>query len=204
MNLWDIFAGGEFVIAALVILLITALILWIVRYIALKSAHQKDISLMHRVRDYVIEGDIENAIALCTAVATPGSRVVSNGLSRIGAKMSEVTNAMDTSIQLETPVIYKGLRWLQAIAVISPLAGLGGTLAGISHRMNIFVETSVSVDVPALAMAITPSLITTIAGLIVGIISVFAYFCLEGYMDKSKRWLEELSVELTALLNEPS
>lgn len=204
MNFWDIVVDGEYVMFALASLFLIVVAIWWARAYKLSSLTKKTESIMHQIRDYVMEGDIENAMHVCQSANTPGSIIILAGLKRVGRQMPEIFAAMQTAREGEIPDLQKGLRWLRAIAVIAPLAGVGGTLGGICDKLCDLSELGTTVDVAQLAGAVAPTIVTTIAGIITGVISLFAYICLEGSIDKTESRLADFEMEFTDLLNEPS
>ncbi|MCH5234125.1 MAG: MotA/TolQ/ExbB proton channel family protein [Muribaculaceae bacterium] len=204
MTFWETVERGEYVMIALAVLFILSIIIWWVRSAKLGRDRKTYPDLMHRVRDHVIEGDIDNARQLCDTIATPGAKVVETGLSRVGKSMLEVTTSMQETALIEKDSMTRGIRWLRFIAVISPLLGLGGTLVGIIDRLRDLGELGPTVDLSMLCGAISPTIVTTVAGLGVGIFALVAITCLDARIDSSRRRLDELTVEFTDLLNEPA
>ena len=204
MNFWDTIVRGEYVMIALAVLLIVIIIIWWVRAARLNSLQKKNSALLHRVRDYVVEGDIENAVHLTESLDMPGARVISAGLHRLGHNICDVTSAMDMAMATEDSEITKGNRWLKTLAVISPLLGFGGTLAGICDALERVAANGVLADISMLSQEVAPCLVTSIAGLGVGVIAIVAYSCLSGLIAKTKDRLHQLSMEFIDLLNEPS
>lgn len=204
MNFWETVVSGEYVMFALALFLIITIILWWVKSARLYSWNKKNAGLMARIRDYVMEGDLENALHLSLAIPTPGARIISIGLKYLGSSMSDISQALRKQIDDEQPTLTRGLHWLRCIAIISPLIGAAGTLAGIAHRLADIGLMEEGADLALLSSQIAPTLITTIAGLGVGIVAIVAYICLEGTVEKSKRALIALANEFTDLLNEPS
>lgn len=204
MTFWETVERGEYVMIALAVLFIITIIVWWVRAAKLGKQRKSYPDLMHRVRDHVMEGDIDNARQICGSVDTPGAKVVETGLSRIGKSMLEVSSSMQESASIEKDAMTKGLRWLRFIAVISPLLGLGGTLVGIIDRLRDLGEVGPIVDLSMLCGAISPTIVTTVSGLGVGIFALVAMTCLDAKIDSSQRRLDELAAEFTDLLNEPS
>ena len=203
MTFWDTIERGEYVMFALAVLVIVIIVIWWVRGVALNRRKKTYHSMMQRVRDHVVEGDLENARQLCEVADSPGGRVICAGIHRIGRPMSEVKGSMNEVADIEKDEMAKGSGWLRSIAVISPLLGLGGTLVGIVDRLRDLGESGANIDTSAVCGALAPTIVTTVAGIGVGIFSLFALTCLEGTINSARRRLDEVSVEFTALLDEP-
>lgn len=204
MNFWETVERGEYVMIALAVVFIIIICIWWIRGAKLSRQSKGYSSLMHRVRDHVVEGDIENARQLCEVTSSPASQLIYTGLGRIGASMTEVRSAMEDTSEIEKEKMGNGARWLKAFAVISPLLGLGGTLIGIIDRLRDLGMAGINADLSNLCAAIAPTIVTTVVGLGVGIFALFALTCLESIIDSSKRKLDEVYVAFTDLLNEPS
>ena len=204
MTFWETIERGEYVMFALAAVLIVIICVWWIRSAALAKQKKKYSPLMHRIRDHVMEGDIENARQICEASDTPGARVAEAGLSRIGHPMAEVKSAIKDVSNIEKKRMSRGCRWLRALAVISPLLGLGGTLTGIIDRLRDLGESGVAVDIASVCGAIAPTIVTTVAGLGVGIFSLISLTCLEGTVFKARLRLDKIGKEICDLLNEPS
>lgn len=204
MTFWQTVERGEYVMIALAVILILIVCIWWVRSVKLFRERKTYPILMQRVRDHVVEGDLENARQQCEAHPSAGARVVEVGLSRIGEPITEVVISMNERGNIEKSSMQRGCRWLKALAVISPLLGLGGTLVGVIDRLRDLGENANDVDLASLCGALSPTIVTTVAGLGVGIFALIALTALEARVDSSKRNLDQLALEFTDLLNEPS
>ena len=203
MTVWESIQRGEYVMFALAVLVVAVICIWWIRSVKLKRAAKGTPTFLQKIRDHVVEGDLDNARQLCEMSSSPAARVVEAGLSRVGGNMTEVRNAMEAVAAIEKETMEKGERWLRMIAVISPLLGLGGTLVGIIDRLRDLGNDAGMVDTSMVCGALAPTIVTTVAGLVTGIIALFAYACLDSYVAASKRKIEEAAVEFTNLLNEP-
>lgn len=204
MTVWETICSGEFVMLGLAAIFVAVAVIWLSRVIFLRKQNNTYPGLMQRIRDHVVEGDIENARSQCHSVSSPGARVIDAGLARVGHTMSEVTSAMHQETDIEKNKLRRGQRWLKFFAVVSPLAGLGGTLVGITYRLRDLGLSDTPVDTSMVCAAIAPAVVTTVAGLITGIFSLIAYTSLDASLASSERKIDELSVEFNDLLNEPS
>ena len=204
MTFWDTVERGEYVMIALAVLLIIIICIWWVRSAKLGRQRKTYPEMMQRVRDHVMEGDIDNARQICEGISSPGARIVEKGLSLIGRPISEVISSMQEMSHIEKDSIGRGSRWLRLIAVVSPLLGLGGTLVGVIDRLRDLGEGGPTVDLSMLCAAISPTIVTTVAGLGVGIFSLIAFTGLEAKIDSSRRSVDEVEMEFIDMLNEPS
>ncbi|MCH5227386.1 MAG: MotA/TolQ/ExbB proton channel family protein [Muribaculaceae bacterium] len=204
MTFWETIERGEYVMFALAVLFILTVCIWWVRAARLHKIRKGSLGLMPRVRDHVMEGDIESARQVSGVTANAGGRVLDKGLSLIGRSMEEVKSGMLEVSDIETEKMRAGLGWLRLIAIISPLMGACGTLAGIVDRLRDLGESEAGVDLGRICGDLAPTIVTTIAGLGVGIFALLALTGLEGSLAKSKIRIDELREEFADMLNEPT
>ena len=204
MNFWDIIAAGVYVMIPLAILLIATVWIWIARSSSIGRSMNSADEIMHRLRDYIVEGDIENAAKICEGSDVPVGRIVRRGVERIGSPMYEVREAMREEEALESEKLKRGCRWIWWIAVISPLLGLGGTLGGMAVGFHILENSGLPGDFAQFTGIVWPTLITLISGLGVGIFALTAHTVLSGNISKTGLLLSDYSSRFIDLLNEPS
>lgn len=204
MTFWETIERGEYVMFALAVFLILIICIWWARAARLSREKKGYGSLMHRMRDYVTEGDLENARHLCEVSPSAGGRVLSAGVENIGSRMADVKASMREVAELEKGNMGKGVIWLRFFAVISPLTGLCGTLVGMIDRLRDLGDGAVPVDTAAVCSALAPTIVTTVAGLGVGVFSLFALACLESAVTSAKRAIDNLSLEFSNLLQSPA
>ena len=204
MTVWEAIQGGEYFMIVLALILAVIVVFCWLRESKLLKQKKSYSDLMQRVRDYIMEGDIENALNICEVIDSPGSMVVSTGIKHIGDNMTDLKSSMESVAQIEKDNLDVGNRWLRFFAVIAPLLGLAGTLIGITDRLRDLGESPYIVDIADLAGTLAPTIVTTVAGLIVGILALIAFTLLETSIESSRRRIDELIVELSDLLNEPS
>lgn len=201
---WEAIESGVYIIIPLAFLLIVSLWIWCKRTSVVIKEQKQPAILMQKIRDYVIEGDLENATGLCRSSDSSAALILRRGVSRIGYPISEVADSMSEITAVEDVKLERGLGWLKAIAVIAPLLGAIGTLTGITVAFHNVTTGPDGFDNAILCELLSPTFITVAAGLGVGIISLVALTSLEGVVKKTQNRLSSLCVEFLDLLNEPS
>ena len=194
---------GGWVMIPIVILSIIAVYIFFERYFAIKKAQHVDLNFMNRIRDYIMDGKIDAANSLCLSTSNPVARMIEKGISRIGRPLNDVTAAIENVGRLEVYKLEKGLPTLATVSGGAPMIGFLGTVIGM---VKAFMEMSTSgnnINVDQLSAGIYTALITTVAGLIVGIIAFFAYNILVAKVEKVVNNLEASTTEFMDLLNEP-
>ncbi len=203
LSFWSLVMDGGYIMIPLAVLLIVAIYVFIERLLAIHRASKEDDSFMNRIRDYVHEGDIEAAQNLCKKTDTPYSRLIQKGLSRIGRPMNDVLVAIENTGNIEVARLGKGFPWLSTTAAGAPMLGFLGTVVGMIQAFFSLASAGTSANITVLSSGIYQALVTTVAGLIVGIIALFAYNILVARVNRVMNSLETKTMEFMDLLNEP-
>ena len=176
--------GGNIVIIILFVLSVTAIYIIIERYNTIRKNSIDDKNFLKEIKDAITNNDLDKAKNLCKENNTPIARMMFKGLERINQPIKEIEKAIENQGQFE---IYKMENKISNLATISgaaPMIGFLGTVIGmIIAFQKMARETQPS---PAdLAGGIYTAMITTAAGLIVGIIAYIAYNFLVGKVEKA-------------------
>ena len=205
INLWQMAQYGGWIMIILAVLLALACYIFIERLVVLKRATKEDRSFMDRIRDYIHDGKIDSAINLCKQTDTPSAHMVEKGISRIGRPMQDVQVAVENVGNLEVGKLEKGLVIMATIAAGAPMLGFLGTVLGMVQTFYNMAQTSGGIiEMSALSTGMYQAMVTTIGGLIVGILAMFAYNYLVARIDRVVRLLESRTMEFMDLLNEPA
>lgn len=205
INLWQMAQYGGWIMIILAILLAGACYIFIERLVVLKQATREDKSFMDRIRDYIHEGKMDSAVNLCKQTDTPSAHMIEKGISRIGRPMQDVQVAVENVGNIEVGRLEKGLVVLATVAGGAPMLGFLGTVLGMVQTFYNMAQTSGGViEMSALSTGMYQAMVTTIGGLIVGILAMFAYNYLVARIDRVVRLLESRTMEFMDLLNEPA
>ena len=205
MNLWTMAQYGGWIMIILALLLAGAVYLFVERMVVLRKAQQEDKSFMDMIKDYIHEGKIDSAMNLCRSTDTPAARMVEKGITRIGRPMQDVQVAVENVGNLEVGKLEKGLVIMATIAAGAPMLGFLGTVLGMVQTFyNMAQNASGVIEMSALSEGMYQAMVTTIGGLIVGILAMFAYNILVARIDGVVRQLEGRTMEFMDLLNEPA
>ena len=204
INLWEMAQYGGWIMIILAILLAGACYIFIERLVVIRQATREDKSFMDRIRDYIHEGKIDSALNLCRQTDTP-AHMIEKGITRIGRPMQDVQVAVENVGNIEVGRLEKGLVVLATVAGGAPMLGFLGTVLGMVQTFYNMAQTSGGViEMSALSTGMYQAMVTTIGGLIVGILSMFAYNYLVALIDRVVRVLESRTMEFMDLLNEPA
>ena len=204
LSLWDLCLSGGWIMIALAVLLLVGVYIAIERAIIVAKASRQDETFMKRIRDYIHDGEIDAAKELCRNSDTPYGRLIGKGISRIGRPMNDVLVTIENTGNMEIASLSKGLPWLATIAGAAPMLGFLGTVIGMVESFYAIAASGNSAQIGDFAGGIYTALVTTVAGLIVGIVAMFAYNYLVARVNKVMNMLEARTMEFMDLLNEPA
>lgn len=204
LSFWSLIIDGGYIMIPLAVLLLVSIYIFIERCFALHRAAKNDDTFMKRIRDYIMEGDIENAITLCKRTDTPYARLILKGVNRIGRPMNDVLVAIENTGNIEIANLGKGFTWLSTTAAGAPMLGFLGTVVGMIEAFFALANAGTSANITVLSSGIYQALVTTVAGLVVGIAALFAYNFLVSRVNHIMNSLEAKTMEFMDLLNEPS
>lgn len=204
MDLLSLTMKGGIIMIPLLLLSAIAVYVFIERYFAIRKAARQDDTFMLRIKDYIHEGDIDSAKSLCKKSNTPYARLIEKGISRLGRPMNDVLVAIENTGNLEVAKLERGFPWLATTAAGAPMLGFLGTVTGMVRAFYNMSEAGTSANITVLSAGIYEALVTTVAGLVVGIIALFAYNYLVARVDGVVNSLEARTMEFMDLLNEPA
>lgn len=204
MNVLDMALKGGYILIPIVLLSIVAVYLLVERYYTIRKAGKTDPLFMKRIKEMVLDHNIKGAISLCESTNTPISRMMGKGLSRIGRPMKDITVAVENTGNLEVSKLEKGMPWLATIAGVAPMIGLLGTVTGLIKTFYSMAQAADNIDAGAFSAGIYEAMVTTVAGLIVGIVAYVSYNALTAMIDKVVYKMEANSLEFLDIMHEPS
>ncbi len=203
LSMLELCLKGGIIMIPLLLLSVVSIYVLVERFFAIRKAAKEDKSFMKRIKDYIHEGEIESAMNLCKKTDTPYSRLILKGITRIGRPMNDVLVAIENVGNLEVAELEKGFIWLATTAAGAPMLGFLGTVTGMVQAFFAMASAGSNANVSVLANGIYEALVTTVAGLFVGIIALFAYNYLVAMVSKVMKQLEAKTMEFMDLLNEP-
>jgi len=203
MNALELTLKGGWLMIVLLILLLMTIYVLIERTLVINKAAKEDNSFMNRIKDYIHDGKIDAAINLCRNTDTPTSRMVEKGISRLGRPTADVMSTIENQGNIEVSRLEKGLPVLATSASGAPMVGFLGTVTGMVRAFMDMASAGANVNINILSTGIYEALVTTVGGLIVGIIALFAYNYLTTRIKGIVNNLERRIMEFMDILNEP-
>lgn len=204
INVIDLVFKGGWIMVVLLLLSLMAIYIFVQRLIIIRRAGKEDETFMNRIKDYIHEGKVDSALNLCRSTNTPSARMIEKGITRLGRPMNDVLVAIENVGNLEIAKLEKGFPLIATTAAGAPMLGFLGTVTGMVRAFFDMANAGTNVDVSLLSGGIYEALVTTVGGLVVGIITLFAYNYLVSQVDNVVNKMEARTMEFMDLLNEPA
>ncbi len=202
-TIFDYLVAGGLTMIPITILFILAIYLFIERYMSIKRADKDPQQFMQTVRSYILNGNIDEAKTFCTREDTPFSRMILKGINRLGSPLRDIASAIEAVGNLEILQLEKRLGILATIAGAAPMLGFFGTVLGMIQAFSTIAELQGSVSPEKLAGPISTAMVTTAAGLAVGVVAYIGYNYLVNLVGRVIYKMESTSTEFADLLQEP-
>jgi biopolymer transport protein ExbB len=204
ISLWDLTLAGGPLMIPIVLSSFIAIYIFVERMLTINKANQNPDAFMGKIKELVLRGDINGAKMLCAQFDSPIARMIEKGLSRIGSPLKNIEASIENTGKLELFKLEKNLNILATVAGAAPMMGFLGTVMGMVTAFIAIAQEEGSIGPKLLADGIYTAMITTVAGLIVGIIAYLAYNYLVTRVSKVVHKMEYSSIEFVDLLQEPT
>ncbi|HPR59196.1 MAG: MotA/TolQ/ExbB proton channel family protein [Sphingobacteriia bacterium] len=204
LSLWELVTKGGVIMIFLGIFSIIAVYIFIERFLIINQASREDSNFMNHIRDFIHDGKVDAALALCRRTQNPISRMIEKGLLRIGKPLGDINAAIENVGKLEVSRLEKNIAGLATIAGAGPMLGFLGTVTGMIRAFYDMSMAGNNIDIALLSTGIYQAMITTVAGLIVGIIAYICYNILVARVENLVFKLEARASEFMDVLHEPA
>lgn len=198
----DLLIKGGWVMLPLALLLLIGLVIFIERYLTIRKANRFEKNLMVQVKQSILSGKLESALAICRNNNGPLGRMLQKGLLRIGRPIKEIEGAIENVGKLEVAKLEKNINILGIIAGIAPMMGFVGTIIGV---IAIFHEVELAgvIDIGTVSGGLYVKMVSSATGLIIGIIAYIGYHILNEMVERIILRMETDAIEFIDLLDEP-
>ena len=196
-------AKGGWLMIVLAILSVIAIYIFGKKWWMIHRAKQVDKNFMRDIRDYIHEGKVKSALSLCEKYDSPVARLVEKGIERIGRPLTDIQTAVENMGNVEIARLERGLPTLATIAGGAPMIGFLGTVLGMVQAFFNMANAGNNIDITLLSSGIYTAMITTVGGLIVGIIAYFGYNWLTSKVSNVVFQMESSTIEFMDLLEDP-
>ena len=201
MNLWDMATKGGWIMIILALLSVLCVYIFVERLMLIRKVSKVDPVFMERIHDYVKNGELKSAINYCHVVNSPTANMIEKGIDRIDRPASEVQAALENAGNLEVAKLEKGLSVMATISSGAPMIGFLGTVLGMVRAFWEMANAGNNIDITLLSSGIYEAMITTVGGLVVGIVAMFAYNYLVSRVNDVANVLEAQTLSFMDLKN---
>jgi len=203
LSIMELIIDGGAVMIPIGILSVIAVYIFVERFMAIRKASSNETSFMNNIRDFIYEGKIDSAKDLCSKTNSPIARMLHKGVVRIGKPLKDIGAAIENVGKLEVFKLEKGLAALATIAGAAPMIGFLGTVMGMIRTFHAMKTDENTNNIAAFSGGIMEAMMTTVAGLVVGIIAYIGYNMLVAKVEKVVNQMETSTIEFMDLLQEP-
>lgn len=204
LSLIDMAFKGGWLMIPLFILSIITIYIFGMKWWAIRKATKVDPNFMKDIRDFIHSGKVKSAVALCQQTDTPVARLVEKGIERMGRPLQDIQTAVENMGNVEVARLEKGLPMLATIAGGGPMIGFLGTVMGMVQAFFNMAQAGSNIDITLLSGGIYTAMVTTVAGLIVGIMAYFGYNFLTSQVSDVVFKMQNTTVEFMDMLHEPA
>ena len=188
-------AKGGWLMLVLLALSIIAIYIFGKKWWAIRQAGKIDKNFIKDVDNYLAEGKVRSARALCRRSDSPVARMIEKGVERIDKPLADIRIAVENVANVEVAKLEKGLPALATIAGGAPMIGFLGTVMGMVQAFFNMAQAGNNIDITLLSGGIYTAMITTVGGLIVGILAYFGYNFLTSQVTSLVAKMEASSIE---------
>ncbi len=202
LNVFELAVKGGWIMIVLALLSIIGVYIFFERYSTLRKAMKRNPLFMDRIHDNIKDDDLKSAANYCRSENTPLARIIEKGVKSFNFSASSIRESVDNSANLEIANLEKGLPILSTIAAVGPMIGFLGTVTGMVRAFWEMANAGNNIDVSLLSGGIYEAMVTTVGGLIVGIIAIFAYNYLVALVDRVQNDLEAEIISFMEIVRE--
>ena len=198
----DLAMKGGWLMIPLLLLSIIALYIIGERWFTLRMASKLDQHFMDNIKDFISDGKISSAQHLCRSQTSPSARFIEKGLEQIERPIADIQLSIENIGNLEISRLERSLPMLATIAGGAPMVGFLGTVIGMVQAFYNMAQAGNNVDITLLSGGIYTALVTTVAGLIVGITAYFGYNYLTARIGSIMRLMERNIIDFIEMIRE--
>lgn len=204
LSILELAIKGGWVMLPIILFSLIAIYIFIERFIVIRKASKEEHNFMNNIRDFMHDGRIESALTLARNNDSPIARMIEKGILRLGKPLNDINAAIENVGKLEIAKLEKNIAGLATVAGVAPMLGFLGTVMGMVRAFYDMSMAGNNIDIALLSTGIYQAMVTTVAGLIVGIIAFVCYNILVARIEKIVFKLEARATEFIDLLHEPA
>src|SRR6185436_3094364 len=204
ISFFDLIYMGGWIMIPLGIMLLLTVYVFAERYIAIRHASKIDDNFMNIVRDHIVSGNVTAARSFAKNTNNPVARIIDKGIQRIGKPIDAIENSMDNVGQLEMYNLEKNMGMLTVISRAAPIFGFVGTLMGLMQLFSQINEAGGEINLAVISQGIYTKLITSITGLVIGLIAFLCFNYLHAQITRTANKMEASAADFLDVLQEPT
>jgi biopolymer transport protein ExbB len=203
IRFFDLIYMGGWIMIPLGLMLLLTVYFFAERQIAIRQAARIDNNFMNIIRDHIVSGNVSAARSFAKNTNNPVARIIDKGIQRIGKPIDSIEKSMDNVGELEMYKLEKNLAVLSFISKAAPIFGFVGTLIGLMQLFSNIHQAN-EVEIGVISQGIYTKLITSITGLVIGLLAYLSYSFLNTQIDKASNKMEAASADFLDVLQEPT
>lgn len=204
LSLWELTLKGGWIMIPIGILSLMAIYIFVERFLAVQKAGKEDSGFMNNIREFIHAGKVDSAISLAKNTNTPYARMIHKGLMRLGKPLGDINTAIENEGKLEIAKLEKNITALATAAGGAPMLGFLGTVTGMVRAFYNMSKAGNNIEIGTLSSGIYEAMVTTVAGLIVGLMAYFCYNIIVARIQRVVNKMEARATEFMDLLQEPA
>lgn len=201
MTLMGLIMKGGVIMIPIFILSFLAVYIIIERLLTISKAAKNAESLVAAITPAITSGELNTAKTLLSKENNALARMLLKGVSKIGNPVKQIEASMEAAGKIEVMQLEKGMALLGIVASIAPMLGFVGTISGV---IKIFYNISLAdnISIGLIAGGLYEKMVTSAAGLIVGIIAHMGYHYLNMLIENVVLKMETASLQFIELISE--
>ena len=203
ISVLELLLNGGFMMIPILLLWIGAIYIFVERLLLIKNSSKTPADFKDRIRSMVLSGEVDGAKLLCAQTDTPVARMIEKGISSIGSPLKNIEVSIENTGKIEIYQLEKNLSMLATISGVAPMIGFLGTVTGMIQAFIAIAQEEGAVSPKLLSSGIYEAMITTAAGLFVGILAYLGYNYLVTRVQKLVHKMEYSAIDFVDLLQEP-
>lgn len=203
ISFFDLIYMGGWIMIPLGVMLLLTVYVFAERYIAIRHASKIDDNFMNIIRDHIVSGNISASRSFAKNTNNPVARIIDKGIQRIGKPIDAIESSMDNVGQLEMYKLEKNMSLLSVVSRAAPIFGFVGTLMGLMQLFSRIHQEN-EVELASISQGIYTKLITSITGLVIGLIAFLCYNYLHAQISRTANKMEASAADFLDVLQEPT
>lgn len=198
--MFDVLIRGGVLMIPIAVCSVLAVAIIIEKIVKLRIARSTSRSFLFRIQNSLRLNRIDEARRACEMASGPVAAIFRAGLARANQSEERIRQAIKEAGEKEISILERHVGALGTLAGGAPLLGFLGTVVGMIRAFQQIERLGGNVNASVLAGGIWQALLTTAAGLAVGLVCFFAHNYFVGRIQFIVREMEERSSELIETL----